>query len=177
MQSFGNGLVITSHILLGLWLLISGRIKINPCLKIDLWGQDYSVKPILWAMSPNKYYLTRRLFGWRLCFQPIRYQVWKSLLINRNFYMNIHSNSGSQIGAWIISLQWRHNGCDSVSNHQPHDCLLNRLFRRRSKKTSKLHVIGLCMGNSPGTGEIPAQMASYAERVSIWWRHHGCKEN
>ena len=28
------------------------------------------------------------------------------------------------------SLQWRHNGHDSVSNHQPPDCLLNRLFRR-----------------------------------------------
>ena len=27
-------------------------------------------------------------------------------------------------------------------------------------------------GNSPGTGEFPAQMASYAENVSIWWRHH-----
>ena len=31
------------------------------------------------------------------------------------------------------SLQWRHNGHDSVSNHQPHDCLLNYLFGRRSK--------------------------------------------
>ena len=28
------------------------------------------------------------------------------------------------------------------------------------------------MGNSPGTGEFPAQMASNAENVSIWWRHH-----
>ena len=65
--------------------------------------------------------------------------------------------------------QWRHN---SVSNHQPLDCLLNRLFRRRSKKTSKLRVTGLCAGNSPGTGEFPAQMASYAENVSIWWRYH-----
>ena len=61
---------------------------------------------------------------------------------------------------------------DSVSNHQPHDCLLNRLFRRRSKKTSRLRVTGLCVGNSPGTGEFPAQMASDAENVSIWWRHH-----
>ena len=43
---------------------------------------------------------------------------------------------------------------------------------RRSKKTSKLRVNGLCVGNSPGTGEFPAQMASYAENVSIWWRHH-----
>ena len=50
----------------------------------------------------------------------------------------------------IISLQWRHNDHDIVSNHQPHGCLLTRLFRRRSKKTSKLRVTGLCVGNSPG---------------------------
>ena len=68
--------------------------------------------------------------------------------------------------------QWRHNGHDCVSNHQPHHCLLNRLLGRRSKETSKLRVTGLCVGNSPGTGEFPAQMASNAENVSIWWRHH-----
>ena len=73
-----------------------------------------------------------------------------------------------------LSLQWRHNGHDSISNHQPHDCLLNRVFRRRSKEKSKLRVTGLCAVNSPGTGEFPAQMASYRSRknVSIWWRHH-----
>ena len=65
-----------------------------------------------------------------------------------------------------IWMEW------GVSNHQPHECLLNRLFRHRSKKTSKLRVTGLCVGNSPGTGEFPAQMASYAENVSIWWRYH-----
>ena len=70
------------------------------------------------------------------------------------------------------SLRWHHNGRDNVSNHQPHDCLLNHLFTRRSKKTSKLRVIGLCAGNSPEAGEFPAQMASNAENVSIWWRHH-----
>ena len=70
-----------------------------------------------------------------------------------------------------FSLLWHHNGCDSVSNHQPHDWLLNRLFRHRSKTTSKLRVTGLCAGNSPRTGEFPAQMASDAENVSIWWLH------
>ena len=69
-----------------------------------------------------------------------------------------------------ISLRWRHNGDDIVSNHQPYDCLLNCLFRRRSKKTSKLCVTGLCGGNSPVSGEFPAQRASNAENVSIWWR-------
>ena len=61
----------------------------------------------------------------------------------------------------------RHNGSDGV-NHQPRNCLLNPSFRRRSKKTSKLRVTGLCEGNSPRTGEYPAQMASNAENGSIW---------
>ena len=43
----------------------------------------------------------------------------------------------------------------------------------RSKKTSKLRVIGLCVGNSPEAGEFPAQRASNAENIFIWWRHHG----
>ena len=71
----------------------------------------------------------------------------------------------------VWSLQWRHNGCDGVSNHQLHHCLLNRTFRRRSKKISKLRVTGLCVGNPPVTGDFPAQRASDAENVSIWGHH------
>ena len=89
--------------------------------------------------------------------------VYSELMYGRNRCPDSHS-----------SLQWRHNGRDSVSNHQPQECLLNSLFRRRSNKTSKLRVTGVCAGNSPGTGEFPAQMASNAEDVSIWWRHHVC---
>ena len=44
-----------------------------------------------------------------------------------------------------IKAQIRH----IVSNHQHHGCLLKRLFRHRWKKTSKLRVTGLCVGNSP----------------------------
>ena len=69
-------------------------------------------------------------------------------------------------------LQWRHNERDGFSNHQPHHCLLNRLYRCRSKKTSKLRVTGLFAGNSPVTGEFTAQRASNADDVSIWWRDH-----
>ena len=55
----------------------------------------------------------------------------------------------------LSSLRWRHNGRDSVSNHQPHHCLLNRLFRRRSKKTSKPRVTGLLCGEFTGDRWIP----------------------
>ena len=72
-----------------------------------------------------------------------------------------------------MPLQWRRNGCEGISNHQPYDCSLSRLFKAQIKETSKLRVTGLCEGNSPGTGEFPAQKASNAEYFSIWWRHHG----
>ena len=59
-----------------------------------------------------------------------------------------------------VALLWHYNGHDGISNHQSHDCLLNHSFRRRSKKTSKLRVTGLCVRNAPKTSEFPAQMAS-----------------
>ena len=52
------------------------------------------------------------------------------------------------------ALQWRHNELDDVSNHRRLDYLLNRFFRCRSKKTSKVRVTGLWAGNSPVTGEF-----------------------
>ena len=72
----------------------------------------------------------------------------------------------------MFSLQWRHNKHDAVSNRQPHDCLLNHPFMCKPNKTSKPRDTGLCAGNSPVTGEFPAQMASNAKIVSIWWRRH-----
>ena len=114
--------------------------------------------------------LPRKLSCWGLPVQPVMEisLKWHLRFSNRG------ENSTRKLASETVGLPflWRHNGRGSVSNHQPHDCLLNHLFRRRSKKTSKLRVTGLCAGNSPGTGEFPAQMASYAENVSIWWRHH-----
>ena len=89
--------------------------------------------------------------------------MWISYYIhyNRWNYLSILKPNGCS------SLQWRHNERDVVSNHQPHVCLLNRLFRRRSKKASKLRVTGLCAGNSPVASEFPAQRVSNAENASI----------
>ena len=80
--------------------------------------------------------------------------------------------SSTILSSKISTSQWRYNEHDGISNHQPHDCLLNRLFTHRSKKTSKLRVTGLCEGNSPVTDEFPAQRASDVENFSIWWHHH-----
>ena len=83
-----------------------------------------------------------------------------------------YSSSSGRGQHQINTLRWRHNAGDGVSNHQPHDCLLKCLFRRRSKETPKHRVTGLCAGNLPVTCEFSAQRASNAENGPIWWRHH-----
>ena len=64
-------------------------------------------------------------------------------------------------------LQWRHDERDCVSNHRRLHCLLNCWLMRRSKKTSKLRVTGLCDVNSPVTGEFPAQQTSNAKMFPL----------
>ena len=91
-----------------------------------------------------------------------------------NFICDFNTRRPGKMAAYSsMTLQWRHNEHDGVSNHKPYDCLRDRLFRRRSKKTPKLCVPGLCEWNSPVTGEFLSQRASNAENVFIWWRHHG----
>ena len=77
-----------------------------------------------------------------------------SQLLSFRYFLNVFR---------IISLHWRHNDHDGVSNHQPRGCLLNRLFRQIKQN---IRHRPLC-GEFTGTGEIPAQRANYAENVSI----------
>ena len=101
-----------------------------------------------------------------ILFTQCTFSIWIHCLAQAIHCWVRHRNTiGFSLTARHISLPWRHNGHDSVSNHQPHDCLLNRLFRRRSKKTSKSRATGFC-------AEFLAQMTSSAEIVFIWWRHH-----
>ena len=100
------------------------------------------------------------------CFYCIHFEIWYI------YCWEINADNTAVTKELIYTLQWRHNERDGVSNHQPYDCLLMRLFRSRSEKTSNPLVTVLCEGNSPVTGEFPAQRANNAENVSIWWRHH-----
>ena len=94
------------------------------------------------------------------------YRIYCSSILLRRYDLNAQKD--------LVTFPNKEHYSDVImgANHQPHDCLLNRLFRGRSKKTSKPRVTGLCEGNSPVTGELPAQRTSNAENVSIWWRHH-----
>ena len=118
-----------------------------------------------WVHSKNMHMYTVRALSYILALW-----YWSNVPLSSG-HVSLHSVSSKHEVSWAFQL--RHNEHDGGSNHQPHDCVLNRLFKRRSKKTSKLCVTGVCVGNSAVTGEFPAQRASDANNVSIWWRHHG----
>ena len=101
-------------------------------------------------------------FGWKQITIPTGLMIgcvdhgdvnkWKHFPRYWPFVRGIHRSSvyslhkGQRSGALMFSLMcaWKKR----LSKHQPRDCLLNRLFRRRSKKTSKLRVTGLCEGRN-----------------------------
>ena len=95
-------------------------------------------------------------------FWNCRYRLWRCILKWKCHFAEIFVTVWTPVVYkccaccyFITPLRWRHNDHAGVSNHQPHGCLLNRLFRLRSKKTSKLRVTGLCVGNSPGPVNSP----------------------
>ena len=90
------------------------------------------------------------------------YCKFQHFLHRKNLSCRMYAPSVQHVPHSACTLHWRHNERDSVLNYRRLHCLLNRLFRRRSKKTSKLRVTGLCAGNSAVTGEFPAQRASDA---------------
>ena len=134
----------------------------------------------------EEWYITDAQISPFLCFCPWLY---RKLSLPGQLVTEMSSKWHLHLSDWhfkyisfnIYSLLWRHNERAGVSNHQFHDCLLKLLFRRRSKKTPKLHWKKtkktskrhwpLCMEFTV-TAEFPGQRASNAENVSIWWRHH-----
>ena len=101
------------------------------------------------------------IWGW--CIVKLSWQ--QSLVANISLSYSLNSLVPGRCSYNLESLQWRHNGRDIVSNHQPHDCLLNGLFRRRSKKTSKLRVTGLCAGNSPHKWPVTRKMFPFDDVI------------
>ena len=90
-------------------------------------------------------YLRYVIFSFHLYTYDLLYDCLNrsAIICVRNYFWLIAPFPVFQELAQVYSLQWRHIEHNGVSNHQPHDCLLNRVFRRRSKKTSQLRVTGL----------------------------------
>ena len=134
--------------LIKVWLLFMGYVTIMcsmfrcvsslKCPIIDQWN-DACLIAIIWKILLSRITLFKMWYISRpkLCYLP--------LTVCRFFYTYIAFNGWHlRCRTMLVPLQWCHNGRDGVWNSQPRDCLLYRLCRHRSKKTSKLRVAGLC---------------------------------
>ena len=107
--------------------------------------------------------------------RKIYMRLWKPWLIcwsGHSGGIDCDVNSIFVVSVRIFTLQWRHNGPDGVSNHQPQACLLNRLFMRRSNKTSKVRVTGLCLGIHRWPEHTMVLFTSLARKT--WWQFKMC---
>ena len=70
-----------------------------------------------------------------------------------------------------VPLQWRHNGLVGVSNDQPNDCLLNRLFRHRWKENQSSESLAFVRGiyrwpvNSPHKVPVTRKMFPFDDAI------------
>ena len=140
---------------------------------VNLWNQRLAAQSVslghlvtvVWTGAPAKY--------WGVCqfkysFDGISFiwpEQWKVIfrLLESSSPQRVTFGLTVKVYAWdhyakqikLLNFSLCHNDHGSVSYHQPHGCLLNRLFGRRTKKTSKLRVTAHCAGNSPGPVNSP----------------------
>ena len=81
-----------------------------------------------------------------------------SYVVHYRCNVNIFGMKLVQYNQYILApcaLRWRHNGCDGVSNHQLHDCLLHRLFKAQIKENIKALCHWPLCGEFTGDRWIP----------------------
>ena len=93
---------------------------------------------------------------WNLGFayitHPMNYAHSLSFVVVEYYILQSHSPAWTIM--WFIRVRG-HNECNGISNHLCLQCLPKCLFRRRSKKTSKLRITALFERNPPVMGGFP----------------------
>ena len=137
-------------------------------------GNDFGVPCCVVIYSSDCDYI------WLIYIQPSRF-TWLLVCKRRDpeKWVNGCQTRPNTTQRQMYSYYWVYDGAycsDAIMsamaseiNGGPIDWLLNRLFRCRSMKTSKLRVTYLCEGNPPVDSLIKA---SNAKHITIWWRHH-----
>ena len=120
-------------------LLSSCRSSEKPCPSCDVTVMNELIRPVCSTRNPQKCKAIPPFF----CSSAFVYGIFQNYTLSKH---QVHTTS-HEMFRWFAPLQWRNNDCDGVWNHQPHDCLLNTLFRGRSHNISKLRVTSLCEGN------------------------------
>ena len=141
---------------------------------INLLGPLISVK---WGIAV----LRDRVWG---CFATLT-ELLKWVFVTSHFreYKQYTTSCGvvcfwNQMTAPHQPLRWRHNEHDGVSNHQPHDCLLNVCLGEDQRKHQSSESLAFVRGihrwlvNSPHKGPVTRKMFSFNDVTTTMRRRH-----
>ena len=105
----------------------------------------------------------------------IRFTMWVNPLTPGKFGYNLKCVIFKHFLCHRSPLQWRHDESDGISNHQLHDCSLNRLFRRIKENIKTPRHRPLCR-NSPHKGPVTRRMFPFDDVIMRknatgphWW--------
>ena len=135
------------------WSITVGSANIDTLTE---WSTESNFKPNLAHESHHIVIQISRDF-------VSKFLIYNKNQVHRRLYVSSMSYQLAK-SLCFVSLQWRHNERDGVSNHRRLDCLLSRLFRHRLKETSNLPVTGLCKGwpmDSPHKGPLTRKIFSF----------------
>ena len=155
------------------WISLKISLKFVP--KVRFNNLPALVKIMAWSRS--RLYLSQRWLNYWRIYASLGLNELKASQLSCTTADVHHYDVFDDPGIWlhrsvhIFSLQWRHNGRAGVSNHQLHHCILNRIFGRRSKKTSKAASLAFVRGihrwpvNSPHKWPVTRKMFPFDDVI------------
>ena len=140
-------------------------------ITVENWRLQTHWRDFLWFATHKN----NNIYLWQTYQMYLKFMYFKNIgLVKLRYQMRLDDNKRLLVTNKVkrdiyiyILLQWRHNECDGVSNHQLLECLFNCLFRHRSKKISQFRANGQCEGESTGDRWIPLTNGQWRGNVSI----------
>ena len=129
---------------------------------IPVWLLEFAVVKSLWCIFSL-------LLHWLMISVKIP-------LLSTSDWVKTVLNDAWTPGHASISLQWRHNERDGVSNHRHLDCLFSRLFRRGSKKHQSTAWLAFVRGihrwpvDSPHKGPVTRTLFTFDDVIVLQYR-------
>ena len=109
--------------------------------------------------------------------EDVRHQCLECNFHSAFFYLRRRPDKSDRLNEPLLQTswtsQWHHNERDGVSNHQPHDCLLNRSDQRKHQSSAPLAFVrGIHRGplKTPHKRPVTRNMTPFDDVfMKLWW--------
>ena len=129
---------------------------------IHVWTMKHTFR---WKHKCRTFFLNKHTLKWNVLLAISMYRI--------DVYITSYGRIIVVHCKYSITLQWRHNGRDGVSNDQPRHCLLNRIFRCSQRKHQSSASLAFVWGihqwpvNSPHKWSVTRKMFPFDDVIMM----------